>query len=78
MPPDFDLYVRQMGLPGHAIAQSRWYRTFQIRERPRWLRGQYADADVDVPVRWLHGMDNPVITPKRQSLIAVRVDAQLS
>ena len=37
--------------------------TAQNRELPRWLRGEYAHARVDVPVRWLHGMDDPVITP---------------
>jgi len=60
---DTELYADCMRQPGHAVAGSRWYRTFQNREMLRWLRGQYADADVDVPVRWLHGMDDPVITP---------------
>jgi pimeloyl-ACP methyl ester carboxylesterase len=63
LPPDFDLYIRRMGEPGHAVAGSRWYRTAQNRELPRWLRGEYAHARVNVPVRWLHGMDDPVITP---------------
>jgi len=63
LPPDLDLYIRRMGEPGHAFAGSRWYRTAQTRELPRWLRGEYAEARVDVPVRWLHGMDDPVITP---------------
>ena len=30
---------------------------------PRWLRGEYDEAHLNVPVRWLHGMDDPVITP---------------
>ncbi len=55
--------MRRMGEPGHAVALSRWYRTALTREFPRWLRGEYAEARVDVPVRWLHGMDDPVITP---------------
>lgn len=33
------------------------------REMLRWLRGEYNDARVDVPVRWLHGTGDPVITP---------------
>jgi pimeloyl-ACP methyl ester carboxylesterase len=63
VPADFDLYIRCLGKPGHAVAGSRWYRTFQNREAPRWLRGEYVDARVEVPVRWLHGMGDPVITP---------------
>ena len=62
MPADLDLYVRRMGEAGHAVAGSRWLRTFQTREMWRWLRGEYAQTRV-VPVRWLHGMDDPVITP---------------
>src|SRR4029450_12864145 len=63
LPPDFDLYVRRMGEPGHAVAGSRWYRTFQNRESIPWFRREFADVRINVPVRWLHGMDDPVITP---------------
>ena len=38
-------------------------RTAQTRQMPRWLRGEYDEAHLNVPVRWLHGMDDPVITP---------------
>ena len=62
VPPDMDLYIRQMGEAGHAEAGSRWYRSAQTHDVPRWLRGEYADASIDVPVRFLHGMDDPVIT----------------
>ena len=51
---DVRMYVECMREPGHAVAGSRWYRTFQTREMVRWLRGEYDDARVDVPVRWLH------------------------
>ena len=60
---DTALYVRRMGEPGHAVAGSRWYRTAQTREIPRWLRGEYARAHIGIPVRWLHGLKDPVITP---------------
>ena len=63
LPPDLDLYICRMGEPGHAVAGSRWYRTSQTGELIRWIRGEYANHSVDVPVRWLHGMDDPVITP---------------
>lgn len=53
-----------MGEPGHAVAGSRWYRTFHNREALRWfVCGEFDDARVDVPVRWLLGTGNPVITP---------------
>ena len=63
LPEDFDLYIRCMARPPHAEAGSRWYRSFQNREAIRWLRGQYANARFGVPVRWLHGMSDPVVTP---------------
>src|SRR5262245_42336496 len=60
---DFWLYVDRMRESGHAVAGSRWYRTFLVREFIAWLRGEFADARVRVPVRWLHGTADPVITP---------------
>lgn len=63
--PDEDvrIYVDRMRQPGHAVAGSRWYRTFQTSEMLRWMLGEYDDARVDVPVRWLHGTGDPVLTP---------------
>jgi pimeloyl-ACP methyl ester carboxylesterase len=49
--------------PGHAEAGSRWYRSFQTGEMLRWMRGEFDDARVEVPVRWLTGTKDPVITP---------------
>ncbi len=63
VPADLDLYVRRMGEAGHAVAGSRWLRAFHTREIWRWLRGEYAQTRVDVPVRWLHRMDDSAITP---------------
>lgn len=60
---DLQTYAERMRQPGHAEAGSRWYRTFQSTEMLRWLRGEYDNARVDVPVRWLHGTGDPVITP---------------
>jgi pimeloyl-ACP methyl ester carboxylesterase len=56
------LYVECMQQPGHAEAGSRWYRSYQTGEMLQWVRGEYADARVDVPVRWLTGTQDPVIT----------------
>ena len=60
---DVRMYVECMRQPGHAEAGSRWYRNFQTGEILRWMRGEFDDARVDVPVRWLHGTGDPVITP---------------
>ena len=63
--PDEDvaLYTDCMRQPGHAEAGSRWYRSFQTGEMLRWMRGEFDDARVEVPVRWLTGTEDPVITP---------------
>ncbi|BBX40742.1 alpha/beta fold hydrolase [Mycobacterium simiae] len=58
------LYSECMREPGHAEAGSRWYRSFQTTEMRSWLRGEYNDYRVDVPVRWLSGTEDPVITPR--------------
>ncbi len=60
---DVRMYVERMRQPGHAVAGSKWYRTFQTREALRWMRGEFENMRVDVPVRWLHGTGDPVITP---------------
>src|SRR5271169_4023953 len=44
-----------MRQPGHAVAGSRWYRSFQTTESMRWMRGEFDNTQVDVPVRWLSG-----------------------
>ncbi|WP_236984578.1 MULTISPECIES: alpha/beta fold hydrolase [Mycobacterium] len=60
---EVQMYSECMNQPGHAEAGSRWYRSFQTKELLRWLRGEYSDARVDVPVRWLTGTEDPVMTP---------------
>jgi pimeloyl-ACP methyl ester carboxylesterase len=70
---DVRLYVECMRQPGHAEAGSRWYRTFQTKEMLSWMRGEFDDARVDVPVRWLTGTDDPVITPDLSDGYADRI-----
>lgn len=60
---DTQLYLGQMQDPAKAYAGSQMYRSFQGREFVPWLRGRYTDERVAVPVRWLTGLDDPVITP---------------
>ena len=59
---DTQLYLGQLQDPAKAYAQSQWYRTFQLRELAAW-RTRYTDARVSVPVRWVTGLDDPVVTP---------------
>ena len=58
---DLDVYLRPMRRRAHAVAGSRWYRTFLGREAISWMRGEFADSPVKVPVRWLHGTADPII-----------------
>lgn len=60
---DTQLFLGQLQDPAKAYAQSQWYRTFQAREFLPWARGRYADRKVAVPVRWVTGLDDPVVTP---------------
>jgi pimeloyl-ACP methyl ester carboxylesterase len=60
---DVAMYTECMRQPGHAVAGSRWYRSFQTTESMRWMRGEFDNTHVDVPVRWLSGTADPVITP---------------
>jgi pimeloyl-ACP methyl ester carboxylesterase len=62
---DVRMYLECMQQPGHAEAGSRWYRSFQTKEMLSWMRGEYDLKDgarVNVPVRWLTGTEDPVIT----------------
>ncbi|ETW24744.1 alpha/beta fold hydrolase [Mycobacterium gastri] len=61
--PEVDVYLRPLRQRAHAIAGSRWYRTFLVREAVAWMTGEFTDSRVKVPVRWLHGTADPVITP---------------
>jgi pimeloyl-ACP methyl ester carboxylesterase len=71
---DFWMYAHRMREPGHAMAGSRWYRTFATHEFLLWLRGEFGDARVKVPVRWLHGTGDPVITPTLMRGYADQID----
>jgi pimeloyl-ACP methyl ester carboxylesterase len=39
------------------------YRTFQLYEYPRWVRGLYADRRLTTPTLWLHGIGDPFFKP---------------
>ncbi len=60
---DTQIFLGQMQDPAKAYAGSQWYRTFQAREFAPWVRGRYAGRRVRVPVRWVTGLEDPVVTP---------------
>ncbi|MBX7433959.1 alpha/beta hydrolase [Mycobacterium sp. Y57] len=71
---ELQAYAERFRRRDRAAACSRWYRTFLAREFVPWLRGEYADARVGVPVRWLHGTADPVLTPTLLRGYADRID----
>jgi pimeloyl-ACP methyl ester carboxylesterase len=61
--PDAEIYLSRLRDPARAYAGSQWYRTFQVTEFLRWVRGEYGDARIEVPLRWVTGLQDPVVTP---------------
>jgi pimeloyl-ACP methyl ester carboxylesterase len=49
--------------PARARAASQVYRTFQLYEYPKWVRGLYSDRRLTTPTLWLHGLSDPFFTP---------------
>lgn len=49
--------------PARARAASQVYRTFQLYEYPRWVRGLYSDRRLTTPTLWLHGLGDPFFKP---------------
>jgi pimeloyl-ACP methyl ester carboxylesterase len=49
--------------PARAAAAAQLYRTFQLYEYPRWVRGRYSDRRLTTPTMWLHGLSDPFFTP---------------
>jgi pimeloyl-ACP methyl ester carboxylesterase len=47
-----------------AKATAGYYRSFQRRDAPKVLRGEWRKYRLTVPTRMLHGTGDPVITPK--------------
>lgn len=67
-----EIYLERLRDPARAYAGSQWYRTFQAREAVPWIRGRYDGPRVDVPLRWVTGMRDPVITPSLHRWYASR------
>jgi len=60
---DAQSYLSRLRDATRAYAGSQWYRTFQTGEFLSWVRGEYGDVHVEVPLRWVTGLEDPVITP---------------
>ena len=60
---DAEIYLSRLRDPARAHAGSQCYRTFQTSEFLPWIRGEYADIRVDVPLRWVTGLKDRSITP---------------
>ena len=60
---DAEIYLSRLRDPARAYAGSQWYRTFLTSEFLSWSRGEYADAHVEVPLRWVTGLKDPTIKP---------------
>jgi pimeloyl-ACP methyl ester carboxylesterase len=57
-------FAQAMKEPGRALAASRLYRTFLIREVPALLRGALNEERLTVPTRVLFGADDQAISPR--------------
>ena len=71
---DFRLYASVLRDREHAIACSRWYRTFLSRKSCDGCGENSPTERVKVPVRWLHGTAYPVLTPTLLRDFDTRVD----
>lgn len=59
---EYDIFLDRFRQPDRAEAGSQYYRTFQLNEMIPWMKGQYKKP-VDIPLRWVTGLDDPVVTP---------------
>ena len=60
---EFQCYASRFAEPARARAVQQVYRTFALYEYPAWLRGRFRDRRLTTPTLWLHGSEDPVITP---------------
>lgn len=56
-------FAPRMADPARARAAAQVYRTFQLYEYPKWVRGRYADRRLTTPTMWLHGLADPFFKP---------------
>ena len=63
LPQYLESFAPRFADPARARAASQVYRTFQLYEYPRWVRGLYSDRRLTTPTLWLHGLRDPFFTP---------------
>jgi len=61
-PQDEDIFLARFQDRARGEAVSQWYRTFQLRELWSWMGSKHMSTPVDIPLRWVTGTDDPVIT----------------
>lgn len=63
LPPYQEHFAPRFGDKARAKAASQVYRTFQLYEYPKWVRGLYGDRRLTTPTLWLHGLSDPFFKP---------------
>jgi pimeloyl-ACP methyl ester carboxylesterase len=63
LPAYAEQFAPRFADPARGRAAAQVYRTFQLYEYPRWVRGLYADRRLTTPILWLHGINDPFFKP---------------
>ncbi len=63
LPQYVEHFAPRMADRARARAAAQLYRTFQLYEYPRWVRGLYRDRRLTTPTLWLHGLEDPFFKP---------------
>jgi pimeloyl-ACP methyl ester carboxylesterase len=63
LPQYLESFAPRFADKARAKAASQVYRTFQLYEYPRWVRGLYSDRRLTTPTLWLHGLSDPFFKP---------------
>jgi pimeloyl-ACP methyl ester carboxylesterase len=62
-PDDAALFAAALAEPARALASSRTYRSFLLRDSPAVLLGRYRSRRLRVATRMLHGLEDRILRP---------------
>jgi pimeloyl-ACP methyl ester carboxylesterase len=62
-PDDAALFAAILAEPARALASSKTYRTYLLRDSPAVLLGTYRSRRLRVPTRMLHGLEDRILRP---------------
>jgi pimeloyl-ACP methyl ester carboxylesterase len=62
-PADAALFADSLAEPARALASSKTYRTYVLRDSPAVLFGKYRSRRLRVPTRMLHGAEDLILRP---------------